>query len=116
MLQQVGKRGSKIYAINRKLTIFAFFLVRIIPIPIYWYAAGWNWFYNGYENCDLPIKLCITISGIALDFLNISWFGKLAKGIKSAEKKTKSGFERSEDPTESGIFSLKKMKLFLNHT
>ena len=63
MLQQIGKRESPIYALNRKLTVSAFFLVRIIPIPVYWFVVGWTWYYNQYTQCDIPIKLIMAISG-----------------------------------------------------
>ena len=59
-------------------------------------------------------------SGVGLDFLNINWFQKLSRGIKTAKKVTKSGFELTEDPTEAGIFSKlapnKIMKIFFNHS
>jgi len=60
------------------------------------------------------------ISGIALDFLNISWFVKLAQGMKPKPEQTGSesdqtgsesepemnefGQVKSEDPTEGSIF------------
>ena len=77
----MGKRNDKVYAINRHLTVYAFFLVRILPIPVYWYTAGWGWVHNAYQHCDLPVKLIMVISGVALDYLNIGWFIKLSKGL-----------------------------------
>ena len=86
ILQQLGKRNDPIYATNRTLTLYSFFLVRIMPIPIYWYIAGWSWFHDGYKDCDMPIKFIITISGVALDYLNIMWFTQLSKGLFTGSK------------------------------
>ena len=80
MLQQMNLRNSKLYEFNRSVTVYAYFVCRILPIPFYWTIAAINWSNDGYKNCDMFIKIIILTSGIALDALNFNWFGKLTKG------------------------------------
>jgi len=114
MLQQMNLRNSKLYEFNRSVTVYAYFVCRILPIPFYWTIAAINWSNDGYKNCDMFIKIIIFTSGIALDALNFNWFGKLTKGMRAQQAKKaeeKSSFERSEDPTEEGLLmNLTKMK------
>ena len=80
MLQQMDLRRSKIYELNRAVTVYVYFICRIVPIPMYWTIAAVNWKNDAYANCDIFIKIIIFTSGIALDALNFNWFGKLTKG------------------------------------
>ena len=82
ILNQLNLRQSRIYDLNRKITFYAFLFFRIIPIPIYWSVAIYNYRTQTFSNLDIPLKTILLVSGIALDILNINWFGKLSKGSK----------------------------------
>lgn len=120
MLNQLELRQSRLYDLNRKITFYAFLFFRICPIPVYWLVAIYNIRQPDFDKLDIPLKAILLVSGIALDILNINWFGKLSKGMnktrkKDAEMKISGNFKNSEDPTEqsfmtsiSNILGLKK--------
>jgi len=107
ILNQLNLRQSRIYDLNRKITFYAFLFFRIIPIPIYWSVAIYNYRTQTFSNLDIPLKTILLVSGIALDILNINWFGKLSKGMNSTknEKNEKNNFKNSEDPTEHSFLN-----------
>ena len=109
MLLQVNLKESIFYSINRKLTFYAFVLVRIMPIPIWWSAYAYHLGSDDFANVHILSKITILLSGLALDFLNITWCLKLAKGMKKKPAEvggvSESGFQKSEDPTEGSVFA-----------
>ena len=81
ILNQLDMRETNIYQFNRQATFYAFVIFRILPIPFYWAAALYNVRQPGIEKLDLPLKMILLISGVALDCLNVNWCLKLSKGI-----------------------------------
>ena len=73
-------RETRIYQFNRQATFYAFVAFRILPIPFYWAAALYNVRQPGIQKLDLPLKMILLVSGVALDCLNINWCMKLSKG------------------------------------
>ena len=78
-------RETRIYRFNRQATFYAFVTFRIFPIPFYWAAALYNVRQPGIEKLDLPLKMILLVSGVALDCLNINWCLKLSKGNSESE-------------------------------
>ena len=121
MLLQVNMKESIFYSINRKLTFYAFVLVRIIPIPIWWSAYAYHFGSEEFKNLHILTKLTIVLSGLALDFLNLTWCMKLAKGMKKKPTEvggvSGSGFQKSEDPTEGSVFARVNVRtrILINH-
>ena len=121
MLLQVNLKESIFYSINRKLTFYAFILVRIIPIPIWWSAYLYHFGSEEFSNIHILSKITIVLSGLALDFLNITWCLKLAKGMKKKATEvggvSESGFQKSEDPTEGSVFARVNVRtrILINH-
>ena len=121
MLLQVNMKESIFYSINRKLTFYAFVLVRIIPIPIWWSAYAYHFGSDEFTNIHVLSKVTIVLSGLALDFLNLTWCMKLAKGMKKRPVEvgevSESGFQKSEDPTEGSVFARVNVRtrILINH-
>jgi len=116
MLLQVNLRQTVIYSVNRHMTFWAFLLFRILPIPIYWGACYYHYGSKDWNHLGWQAKVVAFLSGVALDFLNINWFLKLARGIQHTtttttnKKDENTGVLKSEDPTEGSIFGRVNVK------
>ena len=84
-------RETRIYQFNRQATFYAFVAFRILPIPFYWAAAFYNVRQPGIQKLDLPLKMILLVSGVALDCLNINWCMKLSKGKSQIVQKMAAG-------------------------
>jgi len=84
ILSASGKKESRIYMYNGLAMTFAFFLSRIVTIPIFWYsiskvmktASYWQSF-NTFKNLTW-LTFCVL-----LDALNIYWMYKIFQGALS---------------------------------
>ncbi|CAG5095418.1 Oidioi.mRNA.OKI2018_I69.XSR.g14178.t1.cds [Oikopleura dioica] len=122
MLLQLDLRDSLIYRFNRHLTYYTFLLFRICTIPFYWGVSAYYFYTAQFGKCSWALIVILFVSGIALDLLNVQWFSRLKQGVdqrkeqKKQEKQRKSGFKRSEDPTEEGVFCCPRLANLLSFT
>lgn len=78
-LQEFGLREHKIYSWNRMITMFLFFVCRIVPIPGFWVATYAN--IEEIKTCEPVLIMILFVSGIFLDGLNITWFMMIIKVV-----------------------------------
>lgn len=117
MLLQVNLKDTAYYSINRHLTFWAFFVARIVSIPIFWGAAIYHFGTPEWNELHWSIKTIVFTNGLPLDILNINWFIKLARGMRrkttDADDSHASGMAKSEDPTEGSIFGRVNVKTIM---